>query len=442
MKRRRLVITIGVVLLTVVLFGFLAGFGQKQVLAQIKCPSHMNPVSQQCYDYLNQQLQILQKQRGAIQQKLKEEDYQQLSLQEKINYINAQIIQTEEEIKSLQIEIAAAEVEIGMLEKEIKEKGDIVSVLKQEINKLSDSVHQRITESYKNSFINQFEFFLDIKNLSSALRKSKYLATTRKQDRVAVEKYANNITELKKQEDILSRKKETLEEKRDEVEGEKLEIAQKKEELNSQKGEQARLLAESKVKGAQLAAQLQSLIRQTNDVTTQIQAIAMTLYRTGQIPIHKNVVAGEVLGYQGHTGFSYGSHLHFNLSGVSKGPFELGYFTNRNGFITNGSVRAPLKGGGTLTQDYHNGYSIDLVGTYSAWSGQKYHVKTGEVCCKGSLAWMGCIPAGSYNLNGEGTPVVAIKAGKVTRVQTDPCGGKYVIVDHGGGELSMYLHLR
>jgi len=30
----------------------------------------------------------------------------------------------------------------------------------------------------------------------------------------------------------------------------------------------------------------------------------------------------------------------------------------------------------------------------------------------------------------------------VTAVRVDPCGGKYVIVDHGNGETTLYLHLR
>ena len=442
MKRKGLVLTIGILLTTISFFGFLATYNSKPVLADVKCPSYMNPISQQCYDYLNEQLKTLQQQQGDVQKKLKEEDYQQLSLQGKISYINTQIAQTEEEIKSLQIEIAATEVEVGLLEKDIRDKSDNVSLLKQEINKLSSLVYQRITEVYKNSFIRQSDIFLSFTNFSSALRKSKYLTMTREQDVNSLEKYAKNITELKTQEDLLSQKKEALEESQEKLENEKNEIAQKKTELSSQKGEQAKLLAESKIKEVKLAAELRSLVQQSNNVTGQITEIAMALYRTGQIPIHKKVQEGDILGYQGHTGFSYGSHLHFNLSGMGKGPFELGYFSNSGGFISGGSVSAPLKGGGRLTQGYHNGYSIDLVGTYSAWNGQKYHVKEKEVCCKGNLAWMGCIPAGSYNLNGEGTPVVAIKAGKVTTVQTDPCGGKYVIVDHGNGELSMYLHLR
>lgn len=184
------------------------------------------------------------------------------------------------------------------------------------------------------------------------------------------------------------------------------------------------------------------MVKQSNEVAAQVQAIAMTLYRTGRIQANTPVTTSTILGYQGHTGFSYGSHLHLNISGISRGPFELGYFSNSGGLLYDGAAKVPTGNGSRLTQGYHYGYSIDMVGTYTAFNGQQYTVGPGEVCCKGSLAYMGCVTPGKYNLNGEGTAVYPIKPGRATKVLTDNCGGNYVLVDHGNGEVSMYLHLR
>ncbi len=439
---KKIGLTILFLIIALFSFGLLYSYNTSPVIAQISCPAHMDPISDACYQYLQEELNKIKNQQGTIQKKLKEEEYQRLDLQGKINYINTQIAQTEQEIKELQIEIATTDVEINLLQNEINKCEDSISLLKQEINTLSTTVNNRITESYKFSFINQFEIFLDIKNISSVLRRSKYLATTRNKDKEALERHAASVIELGKEEAKLQESKTELEVKKDVREEEKEELATNKAELDKQKAERQTLLAEVKVKEAQLAAQLNALVKQSNEVAAQVQAIAMTLYRTGRIKADTPVTTSTVLGYQGHTGFSYGSHLHLNISGISRGPFELGYFSNSGGRLYDAGAKVPTGNGSRLTQGYHYGYSIDMVGTYTAFNGQQYTVEPGEVCCKGSLAYLGCVTPGKYNLNGEGTAVYPIKPGRATRVLTDNCGGNYVLVDHGNGEVSMYLHLR
>ncbi|HOZ44835.1 MAG TPA: hypothetical protein PLN39_02425, partial [Candidatus Dojkabacteria bacterium] len=244
---------IGIFTIFVILFASLlliSHLSSQKVLAQASCPEYINPDSLECLDYLRNQLGSLQNQQGNIQKLLKDEEYQQLSLQDKITYINNLIAQTEQKIKSLQIEIAATDVEIRLFQQEITRNEDIVSILKQEINTLSTSVNERITESYKYSFINQFELFLDIKNFSSVLRKSKYLATTRNNDKKALEQYTNTVSELELVEAELEDNKAQLELKRASREEEKSELGETINTLDSQKKEREKLLAESKIKEA------------------------------------------------------------------------------------------------------------------------------------------------------------------------------------------------
>ena len=418
----------------------MASYKQEDAYA-ISCPSGMDPASEACLRYLQDQLSLIQKEQGSIQKKLKDEEYQQLSLQEKIAYTNNQISQTEKVIKSLEVEIAASDVEIKLLEKSIIEKEDNISLLKQEISILEKSVIKRVTESYKYSYVGVLELFLDMKNLSNILRKTKYLAITRSQDKKSLEEYGEKVNIIKEEGELLTQKRAELQTKRNTTEQEKIELANTRNDLAVQKNERESLLAQSKAKEAELEAQLNELIKKSNEVTNQITSMIMALFRSGQIPANTPVQAGTILGFQGHTGFAYGSHLHFNLSGAGNGPWELGYFTTSGGKIYDGNAVAPLGNGSYLTQGYHYGYSLDMVGTYG-WNYQKYTVAANTVCCTGSFSSFGCVPANSYNLNGEGTPVMAIKAGMVTTVRTDPCGGKYVIVDHGNGEASLYLHLR
>lgn len=440
MKRIKIV-TIFLLLFSLFSFLFLFNYSEERVFAQTTCPPNMDPESVQCLDYLRDQLEKIQREQGQVERRLKDEEYEQLSLSEQITYINNQINQTENNIKTLEVEIAALDIEIRLLERSIREMEDHISILGQETSILENSVNKRITESYKYSFVGPLELFLDVRNLSSIIRKTKYLAITRTQDRRYLEVYTHKISEMRREEQELADTRAQVQVKRNSLDENKIDLANEREVLSSSRAEQSRLLAESRRREAQLEAQLQDLIKRSNQVAEKISAMIMTLFRQGQIPVHTPVKAGDIIGFQGHTGFAYGSHLHFNLSGAGTGPLELGYFRIQGGRVYDGNAVAPLGNGAYLTQGYHAGYSLDMVGLYN-WNGDRYYVAPNTVCCTGSFAYLGCIPEGWYNLNGEGTPVRAIKDGMVSAVRVDPCGGKYVVIDHGGGEASLYLHLR
>lgn len=433
---KRLSFTI-LVIFTIVLSTFLlVRLDDNKVLAQASCPPNINPDSIECLDYLRNQLGLVQNQQGNIQKLLKNEEYQQLSLQEKITYINNIIAQNEQKIKSLQIEIAATDVEIHLLQVEITKNEDKVSILKQEINTLSSAVNQRITESYKYSFINQFELFLDVRNFSSVLRKSKYLATTRNNDKKALEQYSVSVLELEKVEAKLQENKNELELKRLGREEEKTELAQTVQTLDTQKSEREKLLAESKAKEAQLLAAYQQNIRKLSDLDKAIINYINT--HEGEIIDSGYVTTGVAIGRMGNTGLSNGSHLHFGLNSgkrydrwgyfysdvnlfaggyLRKAGNSFMYWPSDNWYspiITAGSVRNPLSGNYILmTQTEHQGNAIDLV-SYSR---------------------------NEWGYKNEGAPVYPIMAGQLYK-GTDGYGGKYAIVKHGNGQVSIYLHLQ
>lgn len=441
MKLKKTVFTIlGLVFVGLFSFMALMSFRVEPVVAQVKCPSNMDPNSMQCYQYLQEQATLIEKQKNKVQKELKDIEYQKLSLEEKITYTNNLIADIENSIKGLQIQIAAADIEINMFEKQIKEKEDNISLLRQEIEVLSSTVNERITESYKYSFVSQIDLLLDFENIGKILRKIKYLEMTRAQDKVVLGQHTEKTSNLIIEENQLSATKADLQAKREEVENERVELGEEKLSLDTQKAERQSLLAQAKAKEVRLAAELNALIKESNSVAEKVSALAMRLFNSGVIPANTPVKGGEtILGYQGHTGYAYGSHLHFELwiNGAKKDPIGLGYFNS--GGVGSGLSRnkawVPLGNGAILTQNYSEGhYAIDMIG---GWNSGTYTLKK-EIRCYG----MKPIPAGyTGNLNGEGTPVKPIKDGKVTKVQVDDCGGKYVIVDHGNGEATMYLHL-
>ena len=187
MKLGKTVLTIGFGTLLIAFFLFLSGYNDSTVSAAT-CPSGMSDV--QCYNYLLEQYQQLQKEQGTLQNQLNQEQYKQLSLEDKISYMENQITQTQRLIKSLEVEIAAHDMEIKLLEKDIQDKEDAIALMKQEISVLEGTVNKRITESYKYSHLSAFDLFLDSKSFSNVLRKTKYLITTRSQDIASLEDYS------------------------------------------------------------------------------------------------------------------------------------------------------------------------------------------------------------------------------------------------------------
>ncbi len=422
-------ITLGI-LLTIGTFFLLSSYKEEVVYAA-SCPSSIDPDSMECLNYLRDQLEKLQDQQSSLKKSLSNEEYQQLTLQEKITYITNQVAQTEKVIKTLEVEIAANDVSIKLLEKDITEKEDYISLLSHETTILEKTVKQRITESYKYSFVGAFEIFLDVKNFSNAIRRTKYLITTRSQDIKSLEEYTGKITDLKEEEDELTKQKAQLQLQRNKIEEEKLELAEERNNLESQKIEKSRLLAESKAKEEAL---LQA-IRKYKDLQKKLDAEILEYINTHMSSIVNSgpVYKGDVIGYvyPGASACSTGSHLHFGIDKNSSGYFSANvnpfptYLTWGGGsgiigwdgwnwpYVYSKNYQVPIAGTVIMTQDYHSGYAIDLSK-----------------------------PGGSAN-----APVLATDNGTLWR-GIDKCKQNYAIIVHNKtssykyGYRTIYVHLK
>jgi murein DD-endopeptidase MepM/ murein hydrolase activator NlpD len=431
MKKKNIVITILLVVFSLSFFFGLVSYYEKPVIAQTSCPDYMDPNSAQCFNYLQDQLLKLQQEEGSLQKQLKKEEYQQLSLSEKIAYIKNQITQTENTIKSLEIKVAAHNVEIGLLEKDIQKMEENVAVLGQEISVLESSVNRRVTESYKYSFVGPLELFLDIKNFSSILRKSKYLAITRTQDRESLRVYNNKVIAIKDEETLLNEKKADAQAKRNALEEEKIQLAEERAVLSQQKNEREYLLVLSKEKQAELLAELKRNKAIQAELDQKI--LAYINANMGTMTEEGYVAKGGKIGYVYPGGNacsgSTGPHLHFAASTTTSGSFypniDLynGGYLKMGGpsgippaadgwdwkFLLAGKFAVPMVGSGVyITQDYHD---PNLNYVKDSTESQYYATDISKL-------------GGSAN-----TTIVAAQAGYVKR-GTDYCGQDYVIIYH------------
>lgn len=417
------------------------------------CPESMDTLDR--YNCLQKEYDKLAKNQGTLQKKLNNEDYQQLSLNEKIKYINAQVAQAENVINALHLEILTQDIGIKLLETDIQEMEDRLSILNQEIHQRQEVVNQRVTESYKYSYVGFLELLMDTKNIDNVLRKTKYLIETREKDKKALEEYSEKMKNLEADEVVLAGKKIELQTKRNEIETEKVKLVEEKHSLDTQKAEQSRLLAESERREREYKAQLSTIANMINDTESVISEVTYKLLQEGKLGDGAPVAAGQMIGRQGHTGCSFGSHLHFEIRN-SAGSYinPASYLTISGTSVTSGIYSGPYAPySGYLTQSFasHGYRAIDMV-TFSSGNQnyERYPVSFGICSAVDRILYdrqnRGLSDWNLAYLTGEGAAIKAISSGRVyysTYSTGDPRNPtKYAYVKHNDGNTSFYLHIQ
>ena len=432
-----------------ILFIFTFGFFLKvsNLYAVETCPESMP--AQERYICLQNELNKLESSQGSLQKKLKNEDYQQLSLSEKLKYITTEITQTENVINTLGIEVLAQDIEIKILADEIEIKENDISLLNQEINILEQTVNERVTQSYKFSHVSPFEYLFDVKNLDSILRKVKYLIETRINDKNSLNQYSVKMDSLEDEELILASKKAELQKKRNELEEEKERLVEEKAYLDQQQIEKNNLLAESKRREEAYRKELAETTAMISEMDEKISDLVIALFNSGGLGNGTSVSAGSIIGYQGHTGCSFGSHLHFEIRNKNNTKQDPSLYLNGGtywSYVSSKVYLSPLDGA-RITQVYKTSShrAWDMVSTTRGiQDGSTYNVPTG-ICTAVDNYIKSSGRSWAY-LTGEGAPIKAVAGGKVyyglyaTNLAAYP--SKYALVVHNDGNKSFYLHLK
>ncbi len=404
------------------------------------CPSGYS--KQQCYDYLIKLKNDLNSQRSQIENSLKKLQAQEGDLQAQVDAINSQISASELTISQKQVDIEIASIEIANIGEEISETKNRVDTLKQETESAVKKINEIALLSYKVNTV-PIWYVLSQNDLISTLEMLRYFDYVVQQEKTRLAQYKNLQTQLAAEEKVLASAQNDIIAKRNTLEADNLEILKIQGELASQRDKQKKLIADLDKQEKELAAKSAELKKQQNNADAQSLAIAMELFQSGKLGAGTPVQKGGIVGFQGHTGCSYGSHLHFGLIRSSnKGqytanvdPFAEGLLTTSGGYVYSKNGSAPYAGA-LVTQWFHEGKYLDMVSTAEGnQSGSRYFIPKGTLKC--NLAY-----SGYHYLRGEGAPVRAILAGTVYRGTVDRFGGNFVIIDHGNNLRSAYYHLR
>jgi len=404
----------------------------------------------ECLQYLTDKSEGIRKKQSELQGKLSAEKNKQLTLTQQINYLNKEIALRENEIQAIEIELEAKNVEIRMMNDEINEIQGRIDTLTQETTQLYSSISKRLTISYKYNRVSPIEIFLSSKDTDNIWRRLKYLSETRKKDYALLGELKLKNENLNDEKIVLSKKQEEIQKKRDEINIQKKALSNEKSMLAGQKSTQEKLVRKSKEQQEKYENEIAQLRSLQNEIDAQATAMIMKLFSEGGLGNGVAVSQGQIIGFQGHTGCAYGSHLHFGIYDDSSewwranvNPYN--HLGKSGAYLVNGKATAP-ESGAYITQGFHQGYYLDTVSmtagnqeTGACWGDEPaeshcYYVSKGSLKC--NSGYSGWLP-----LKGEGAPIFAIYSGKVYYT-IEAYGAKMALVEHDNGLISVYAHLK
>lgn len=410
------------------------------------CPS--NYTLQQCYDYINQQMDNIRKQQNDIKNRLDILNKQQNNIYNKLAVIKNKIQSLQLNIKEIKLSIYITEMQKDAIEKlvqniqiDISEQNTLLQSAKNKIYKLIQIKY--LIASYPWYFYIKDSDFQSVIEYISLIN----ILITRQKSEI---KYINYLKDYIHQKEILLKnQREKLKKEQQNLINENTKLAALKKNLEQQQQEQEYLMAQIAQEEAKLQLTIQKLKAKSNYYNEQLRSILNQM--GNKLPPNGTFVTkGAIIGRQGHTGCAYGSHLHFALlkwtgknwtyvNPVSEGILACSGSCQPGNYIISKIGRAPLNSA-LITQNYWaKHHAFDLVSnTDGNQLGTRYCVKKGEIKCSPNTS-------GCFGLHGEGAPVFAIYNGTFYGPKVDWWGAKYVFIIHNINNkkyLSLYVHLK
>lgn len=385
-------------------------------------------------DSTDDQAQELKDKIDEYEKKLAKYESQASSLAKEIEYINTQISLTGLRIQNSNNTIAKKESQIAKLASNITDLSQRIDKLIFSIDYQRKVLNERIREKYKTREVTPVFVLFGSSTLSELIKKAEYLAVMGLHDKKLVEDMSSTKDAFGQQKALFEDTKSKEEQLKQQLEVERANLQSYRGQLDDQNEEKKQLLDVTQNNEEKYQKLLADAKRELEQITGAVGVLKDTKPRA--------VKQGELIGYQGSTGYSSGEHLHF-------GVYKYDSFADIDGWnwyysnYVNPADKLKSKSVYWNTGCERSGNRTVGNGNWS-WPISSPTISQGFGITCWSRSLYGGKPHPAFDMYGAyGTPVYAVADGQAYFCKN--ClkdGANGVFIFHKDGYMTLYWHLR
>ncbi len=382
----------------------------------------------------SESIEDLQEQIEKYEKKVTDLQNQVSSLANEISSFDTQIDLTQLKIQSTTAKISQKENDITKLSEDILGLKDRIAKLEESISFQQNVLNQRIRERYKSRETSALVVFFGSSTFNNLVHKTEYLQVLEAQDNRLIQDMRNTKEAYDQQKTLFEQKKTEAEDLKADLEDEKANLDYYNNQLQDQKNQKEKLLEVTQNDESKYQELLEDARRELTQITGAVSAL---IGQDGE-----EVNQGEVIGYQGNSGFSSGEHLHFGVYRYSSFEEIDGWNWYYSNYV---DPAKKLKNKSVYWNDGCSSSGNKNTGSGSwSWPISNPTISQGFGYTCWSNIYYGGNPHPALDMYGSaGTPVYAVEDG--TAYFCRNClgdGGNGVFIFHDDNYMTLYWHLR
>lgn len=354
------------------------------------------------WETASQSLAEAQKKKAELEQSLAQAEALINELGSSQDQAEDKVAELNKELNNISQQIIALQQKLTEKNQQIVDSQEAVNAAQQEVNRRYEDMKKRIQFMYEKGHSSIFEQLITADSVAGFVNMAEYFSQVSKYDRGKVDEYQEAVTELTNAETTLKQEHAELETLKAEVEQDQAAVEQ----VLGSKQEELAAINKNLDSAQNEAASFEKEMQAQDEALAYIQAAEAEQNRQE---------AEQQKQEQANNGAGSGGNTSGNTTGKPSGDNSDG---NNSGSNSTAPARMtwPVPASRRVTSDYGNRDNP----TASTPSSQ-FH--------KG-------IDIGAPT----GTTVVAAAAGKVELAQWSNSAGNWIIINHGGGVRSVYMH--